>query len=410
MNLTLLLDLDDTLLDTNIDTFVPAYFQAFSGFFKDHIEPEFILHALMSGTRKMMASNDPMRSLQQVFNADFLPQVGLTREDFQPLIYRFYEEIFPTLNYLTSPRPEAIKLIKWALAQGMRIAVATNPIFPLTALHHRLRWAGLPPEKIPFTIVSAYESFHFTKPNPAYFAEVLGRMGWPDGPVLVVGDDTENDLLGASSLGLSTFWIAAGDATVQDGIQIAGRGSIGDLRPWLESTDLSTLEPDFSAPEALIALILTAPATISGILPQLSSESEKWEQGEGPDLMRRPASSEWSLTEVLCHMRDTELEINLPRLLMLLELDEPFIPVRNTETWAEERGYLGQDARLAFRDFVTARLKTVDLLRGLTTEWQRTARHGIFGPTNLQELVRFMVEHDKLHIRQIFSTIEQLEK
>jgi hypothetical protein len=34
MNLTLLLDLDDTLLDTNLDTFIPAYFQAFSDFLK----------------------------------------------------------------------------------------------------------------------------------------------------------------------------------------------------------------------------------------------------------------------------------------------------------------------------------------------------------------------------------------
>ena len=53
-------------------------------------------------------------------------------------------------------------------------------------------------------------------------------------------------------------------------------------------------------------------------------------------------------------------------------------------------------------------METVDLLRGLGDEWKRKARHAIFGPTDLQELVKFMVEHDKLHIRQIRSTIEQL--
>ena len=36
MNLTLLLDLDDTLLDSNMDTFIPVYFQALSGFLEDH--------------------------------------------------------------------------------------------------------------------------------------------------------------------------------------------------------------------------------------------------------------------------------------------------------------------------------------------------------------------------------------
>ena len=31
MPITLLLDLDDTLLNTNMDAFIPAYFQALSG-------------------------------------------------------------------------------------------------------------------------------------------------------------------------------------------------------------------------------------------------------------------------------------------------------------------------------------------------------------------------------------------
>jgi len=61
MNLTLLLDLDDTLLDSKVDTFIPVYFQALSGFLKDQVEPELMLSALMSGTHKMMASNDASR-------------------------------------------------------------------------------------------------------------------------------------------------------------------------------------------------------------------------------------------------------------------------------------------------------------------------------------------------------------
>jgi hypothetical protein len=55
-----------------------------------------------------------------------------------------------------------------------------------------------------------------------------------------------------------------------------------------------------------------------------------------------------------------------------------------------------------------ARVQTVELLRGLKDEWKRKARHAIFGPTDLQELVKFMAEHDKLHIRQIRSTVELL--
>lgn len=404
MNLTLLLDLDDTLLDSNMDTFIPAYFQALSAFLKEQVEPELMISALMSGTRKMMASSDPSRTLQQVFDAEFFPKIGFAREELQPRIDLFYEEVFPTLNYLTSSRPEAIELVEWALTQGVRLAVATNPLFPLAAIHHRMRWAGLPPEDWPFEVVSSYETFHFTKPNPAYFAEVLGRMGWPDGPVLMVGDDTGLDLPGSNALGLATYWINASSAAAPAGIDLVGQGSVGDLRPWLERADLSVLEPDFSRPETLIALMLSTPAVISGLLPSLS----KREQAAGLDMRRRPVPNEWSLTEILCHLRDTELEINLPRLRMLLELNEPFIPARDTDSWAVTRDYKNQNAAQAMQVFMSARMETVDLMRGLTNEWTRKARHAIFGPTDLQELVKFMGEHDKLHIRQICSTIGQL--
>jgi FMN phosphatase YigB (HAD superfamily) len=404
MNLTLLLDLDDTLLDSNMDTFIPVYFQALSGFLKEQVEPEAMISALVSGTRKMMESSDPSRTLQQVFDSEFFPQIGFAREELQPHIDRFYEEVFPTLSYLTSPRPQAIEMVKWALVRGIRLAVATNPLFPLAAIHHRMRWAGLPAEEWPFVVVSAYETFHFTKPNPAYFAEVLGRMGWPDGPVLMVGDDTERDLSGSTALGLATYWVNTSDADVPAGISLAGRGSIGELRPWLEMIDLSTLEPDFSGPDALITLMLATPATISGLLPSLS----KREQAAGPEMKRRPVSNEWSLTEILCHLRDTEQEVNLPRLRMMLELNEPFIPARDTDSWAAERNYRNQDAMQAMQDFTKVRMQMVNLLRNLTDEWKRRARHAIFGPTDLQELVKFMVEHDRLHIRQICSTLEQL--
>ena len=404
MDLTLLLDLDNTLLDSSMDTFLPAYFQALSGFLRDKVEPETMLPVLLSGTRKMMANADPTHTLQEVFASEFFPKVGMAREELQPLFDQFYEEEFPTLRYLTNPRPEAIEMIDWALEQGIRLAIATNPLFPLAAIHHRMRWAGLPPEEIPFLVVSAYETFHFAKPNPAYFAEVLGRIGWPEGPVVMVGDDIERDLPGSFALGLPTYWINASETKAPAGIDLAGRGSIADLRPWLESTDLSRLEPAFSTPESLIAVLLSTPAVISGLLNPLLEPG----QPGGPVLKRRPLINEWSLTEILCHLRDTELEINLPRMRMLLELEEPFIPALDTDSWAVTRAYQNQDASQALDKFCSARIKTVKLLRGFGEEWKRKARHAIFGPTDLQELVKFMAEHDKLHIRQIRSTVEQL--
>ncbi len=393
--LTLLLDLDDTLLDTNMDAFIPAYFQALSSHMASRVAPEVMLPALVSGTRAMMASEDPSRTLREVFNEKFFPKLGVDGHELGAVIDKFYDEIFPSLGTLTGKRPEAADLVKWAFSKGYRVAVATDPFFPRKATLHRLRFADLAPEAYDFALISSYETFHFTKSHPMYFAEFLGRLGWPEGPVLMVGNDAERDLAPARALGLPTFWVN-GDAPKAEDPASTGRGSLSDLRAWLESVDVKTLEADFSSMSAILALMTSTPATIASLLEEVSVSA--WTS--------RPAPAEWALTEVLCHLRDTEREVNQPRLKRLLEETDPFIPSRNTDAWAEERNYLSQDGRTAFSEFLAARLETLATLKSLTeADWARKARHSIFGPTTLQELVGFMSTHDRIHIQQIWKLI-----
>ena len=101
MPITLLLDLDDTLLETNMDVFIPAYFKALSGALADKVAPELMIPALTGGTRAMMANTDPALTLQEVFDSVFFPMLGLDRHTLQTAIDRFYDEIFPSLGVLT---------------------------------------------------------------------------------------------------------------------------------------------------------------------------------------------------------------------------------------------------------------------------------------------------------------------
>lgn len=384
MNLTLLLDLDDTLLDTRMDAFIPAYFQSLSGYLAEHIPPEEMLKHLMLGTHKMLTNTDPARTLQQVFDADFFPPLGMPRETLQPLIDRFYEERFPDLQSKTGgPKPGAGELVAWAFEQGYTIAIATNPLFPLRAIEHRLAWAGLPPERYPFALISSYETFHFSKSTPAYYAECLGRLGWPAGPVLMVGDDEQLDILPSRQAGLAAF-------------SLHEHGGLSALRPWLEAAVPEDLQPVFTTPTALDAVLRSTPAALSGLLSPLPA----------PDWAGSPRSGEWSPAETLCHLRDVEIEVNLPRLRAILEQDNPFIAGQVTDVWASERDYASQDGVSALNTFTAARLQTLGLLAELPAEsWLRPARHAIFGPTTLQELVGFMAEHDRVHVQQVWESL-----
>jgi hypothetical protein len=120
---------------------------------------------------------------------------------------------------------------------------------------------------------------------------------------------------------------------------------------------------------------------------------------------RRPAEKEWSLTEILCHLRDVDSEVNLPRLEKITTEDAPFIAGMATDPWAEERDYFHQSGPEALALFIQNRSQITALLDQLDPAgWQRIARHAIFGPTTLEELIRFITTHDIVHMRQGYQT------
>ena len=395
MSLTLLLDLDDTLLDTNLDAFLPAYFQALSQHLANHTAPPSILNALLAGVNLMNESEDPTRTLEEIFEADFYTTLGVSRQQLIHPLEEFYDEVFPTLSQYTRQRPEAVPLIDWALSCGFRIAIATDPLFPRKATYHRLRWAGFDAER--FELISTFEHFHFTKNHPAYYAEVLGRLGWPEGPVLMVGNEVRRDLLPAHRLGLKTFFVD-GHSGSSPGFE-AGRGKLADLRPWLESINLATLEPSFKSREAVLAIMVSTPAVLQGLSTSLSEDSWRTE----------PSREDWAMNEIVCHLRDTEQEIHQMQLKLMIEREGAFIPRPESGVWANEREYLNVNGHAALAEFAQARLDSLRMLNGLGDEvWSRGARHAIFGPTNFLEVTSFITDHDRLHVQQAWKTLKSV--
>jgi FMN phosphatase YigB (HAD superfamily) len=395
MSLTLLFDLDGTLLDTNLESFTPAYFQALAQHMATHTAPNNMLRALVGGVNLMYESEDSTHTLQEVFDSDFYPKLGVAREELGEVIEDFYDNVFPTLAQHANRRPEAVPLIDWALSRGYRIAIATDPLFPRKATDHRLRWAGFDPDR--FELVSSFEHFHFTKTHPAYYAEVLGRLGWPEGPILMVGNDVERDLIPAHRLGLKTFYIDGG-VTTSPGFEV-GRGSLADLRPWLESIDLSTLEPSYKSRDATLAIMASTPAVLRSLSSTVTEQGWRTE----------PSRDDWAMNEIVCHLRDTEIEVHQMQLRLMIEREGAFIPRPDSDIWANERQYLYVDGKTALNEFALARRESLNILKGLDQKiWSRSARHAIFGPTNFLEVTSFIADHDRLHVQQAWKTLRSV--
>jgi FMN phosphatase YigB (HAD superfamily) len=392
----LLFDLDDTLLGNDMNSFIPAYLQALAKRMSVVADPTFLIKTLLAATRQMVDDPRPDRTLEEKFEAGFYPPLGLDRLDVQGIIDSFYAEDFPKLKPLTQFRPEAVKVIEQLYQRGDQAAVATNPLFPRTAILQRLAWAGLPSDHIPFVLIPSYETFHFAKPNPAYFAEYMAQLGWPKIPVVMVGNDVESDIGAARQLGLPVFWVTDNGSTRWDGAgEAPPQGGLSALIPWLKMAPPEPLHTDFTSPAAMLAVLRSTPAALATLCRQRPA-----------NLARRTATGEWSPGEVLCHLRDVDDEVNLPRLRKVIGERNPFLPGQDTDPWAEARQYIRQDGLQALESFTDTRLEVLELLVKLSQEaWNRPARHAIFGPTHLRELVKIIVGHDILHVQQVFRAL-----
>lgn len=400
MSLTLLLDLDDTCLGNSMDTFIPAYLQALGEHLAAFISPQELVPALMSSTQEMLKNHLPDRTLKQVFDQAFYPQLGIMPEDLTGLLNSFYTEKFPNLKNLAQYRTEAVSMVDEAFNRGYTVAIATNPLFPYSAIVQRLEWAGLSPNQYAFSLIPSYETSYFSKPNPAFFAESLSLLGWPEEPVVMVGDDFENDIAPARMLGIGTFWVTGGEKIPADSSPGPnGFGPIEDLLPWIDSTPSEVFLPDLSQVDAMLAVLRASPAALNALANDLDASS--WIEHPQPD--------EWSFTEILCHLRDVDFDVNLPRIDKVLNELNPFLPGIDSDKWADERMYYCQNGIDALRDYTFSRIQLLDILDGLQPEdWQRPARHAIFGPTSLKELVSIIVGHDRLHVQQAFRSLKEI--
>jgi FMN phosphatase YigB (HAD superfamily) len=383
---TLLLDLDDTLLRNNVSVFVPEYLKLLSHYLDPIVPAEKVVKQLYQGTQSMIMNQDLSKTLEEVFAEDFYPHLGISKEDLTPHIDTFYREEFPKLRSLTEPLPGALKLVNCARDNQLEIVIATNPLFPLTAIEQRLEWAELSVDSYPYALVTSYETFHFAKPHLEYITEILAKLGRNPHDAAMIGNDAAQDLAPAADLGMPVFHISDSPESPYPG------GNLEEATLWLRELPSTQDSSKFSTPENLLARLRGILVTLREF--QKIAETETWQI--------KSTSDSWAPVEVLCHLRDVETEINLPRIEKILTQDEPFLTAPDSDRWTDERGYIQECAPDVSEELVLARTQTLELLEAYPPEaWSRPARHAIFGPTDLSEIVRIFIEHDLLHIRQI---------
>ncbi len=403
----LLFDLDDTLLGNDLGTFLPAYFQALTRYLGG-VDPAQLLNQMMIGSRAMLDNADPTRTVLGAFATHFTPGMSWEETAWRPRFDEFYRNGgYTSLRSTITVRPAARTVLDWAFSTGYRVVVATSPLFPLVAIEERLRWANV--ADYPFEFITHAETSHFTKPHPEYFAEVLARLGLRPTEALMVGNDWSDDLAPSAALGLPHYWIApTGSQLPTAKASPVGIGGLSDFLKWAQ-THLASFEPPAAPPTSLPYQLSGHLAAAIGILEGLPEAAWKLRPLEVEQSEAAHSEIEWSLTEIVCHLRDAEREVNLPRIHSIIAADNPFISGAVTDPWAIERDYQAQNGPAAWQAFIAARQETIAVLAAQSAEvWSRPARHALFGPSTLAEIVGWALDHDRIHLEQLRTTRERV--
>lgn len=199
---TVLFDLDGTLLPMDQEQFIKAYFRGIAAHMAQYgYEGEKLLKTIWASTGAMIHNNTG-RPNEAVF-WDYMAKVyGPDIRSEEPKFDEFYRVGFPKVRASCGFTPMAAKIVEACKEKGLQIALATNPFFPATATIQRTRWAGIDPRD--FTLITTYENSCACKPNPAYYAQVLRRLGVEAEECLMVGNDVEEDMM-ARELGMQVF-------------------------------------------------------------------------------------------------------------------------------------------------------------------------------------------------------------
>ena len=198
----ILFDLDGTLLPMDQDAFTRYYFSnlAAKAATKGY-QPNALIDTVWAGTAAMV-KNDGEKTNEAVFWELFAAKYGGDALNDIPFFEEFYRTDFQKAKELCGFAPMAKDIVHSLKARGLRVILATNPLFPAIATESRIRWAGLEPED--FELYTTYENSRHCKPNPEYYKDIMQELNLTAEECVMVGNDVTEDMI-AETLGMGVF-------------------------------------------------------------------------------------------------------------------------------------------------------------------------------------------------------------
>jgi FMN phosphatase YigB (HAD superfamily) len=197
-------DLDGTLVDVKMNDFISSYIEGLACHFTDIARRYTVSSALREAMLVLLSGADGFDSNEKLFFAVLRQRLEIEPDLFFRRLESYCADGLAALRPLIRPLPLARQILDVCRARGLRMVVATNPIFPRPIIDARLAWGGF--ADFPFDLVTSIENTRYCKPDPRFFSDLLDSFGLAPEEAIMIGNDTEHDLA-AHGVGIPTFLV-----------------------------------------------------------------------------------------------------------------------------------------------------------------------------------------------------------
>jgi FMN phosphatase YigB (HAD superfamily) len=196
-----LLDLDNTLILFDELKYYKAYFKKLNSFFSDDFTPAELRERVINGTMALRFNNGE-KTNRQCFLEVFARGREAESASLWDRFMAFYREAYGDIE-VTVDLPDGLHPVMDRLREtGLKLAIASNPIFPVIAQEKRVRWGSLDPAG--FDLFTHIENMRYVKPMVEYYHQTCELIGEAPAECLMVGNDPVNDMAAALA-GLKTY-------------------------------------------------------------------------------------------------------------------------------------------------------------------------------------------------------------
>jgi FMN phosphatase YigB (HAD superfamily) len=381
-----LLDLDETLIANPDGAFAAAFVQLADDALAPRLGVDMLRPALRQMMQRLTAERTQIINNLQVIHETLAESTQRPVDHVRAALQTFYTQDYPTLARWVSPVSSAQTLIDCLTQQQIAVVIATNPVYPPAAIQQRIAWGGLDVSRA--ALITDASVMHFAKPDPAYYAELIARLGVEPDEALVIGDHPTNDIAAAQEVGLHTMQIdPAAPDRLETALQLVTQAS------WRSQWDAPPLPPT-----AILHALRGNLGALAGLIELAPPHT--WHQ--------HPLRDEWSLAQIVTHLLQSEVDTQRARIQTIMtHSDANSLPLLSDITGERTlQAPLGISLPALFDQFAAERFTTIRFLQSLTDQdWERQAHHSAFGYTTLREMAAFTAQHDRMHIQQFCQTL-----